>query len=251
MCIREQQATEECMSTEHQEPVQDRASTPNRSSVDLDSIVESVRSQWKFVVSIVTVIAVAIGGYWWYTTNKAEQNEEASTQLSRVRAAFDTGEFSKALTGDSLPMVGVNKVKGLLAISEEYAGTNAGALAALMSGNALVNLGRFDEAQLQFERAQSSDAQVVEVGALQGLASCKEAAKDLAGAAVLYEQAATKGGKSGLEDRCFYLAALCFERSGNKEKAVQLYTMVVKKYEMSEVAAYARGGLARLGMAID
>lgn len=239
------------MSTEHQEPVQDRAFAPSGSGNSLDSIVERVRSQWMVVVGFVVVVACAIGGYGWYTTNKAEQNAEASTQLSRVRLVFDSGEFLMALTGDSIPAVGTDKVKGLLAISEEYAGTESGAVAALMAGNALINLGRSTEAQTQFERAQSSDAQIVEVGALQGLASCKEMAKDFAGAATLYEQAGTQGVKSGLEDRSFYHAALCFERSGNKDKAVLLYTLVVKKFEMSEVAALARGGLARLGMAID
>ncbi len=217
----------------------------------LQTAADSIRTQWKAVVGVVVVIAFAIGGYWWYASNAIEQNIEASTQLSRVRMTFDMGEFSKALSGDSIPAVGADKVMGLLEISEQYAGTDAGSVAALMAGTALLNLGRPTEAVVQFERAQASDAQIVEIGALQGLASCKEASNDFSSAASLYEQAGAQGAKSGLEDRCYYHAALCFEKSGNKEKAIQLYTLVVKKYEMSEVAGSARGGLARLGMAID
>lgn len=239
------------MSTERQETVQDTASSARISGDGLLATADQIRSQWKIVVGVVVVIGVAIGAYWWYTNDRTERNIEASTELSRIRTTFDLGEYSKALTGDSVPPVGSDKVKGLLQISEEFSGTDAGALAALMSGNALLNLGRFAEAQVQFERAQSSDAQIVEIGALQGLGSCKEAAKDFQGAATIYEQAGTQGAKSGLEDRCYYHAALCYEKSGNKEKAIELYTLVVKKFEMSEVAASARGGLARLGMAID
>lgn len=239
------------MSTEQQETVLGKPSEPGAGGAGVESFVEQARKQWKAVVGVVVVISFAVGAYWWYTNDKAERNQEASTQLSRVRMAFDMGDFSKALTGDSLPPVGADKVKGLLQISEEYAGTDAGSVAALMAGNALLNLGRFTEAQSQFERAQSSDAQIVEVGAMQGLASCKEASKDFAGAATLYEQAGTQATKSGLEDRCIYNAALCFEKAGNKTKAIELYTLVVKKFEMSEIAASARGGLARLGMAID
>ena len=226
------------MSTEHSESA-------------LQTAADSMRTQWKAVVGVVVVIAFSIGGYLWYVSNESERNIEASTQLSRVRMTFDMGDFSKALSGDSIPPVGADSVMGLLEISEQYSGTDAGSVAALMAGNALLNLGRAPEAVEQFERAQSSDAQIVEIGALQGLASCKEASGSFADAATLYEQAGAQGAKSGLEDRCYYHAALCFEKTGNKEKAIDLYTMVVKKFEMSEVAASARAGLARLGMAID
>ncbi|MCX6140895.1 MAG: tetratricopeptide repeat protein [Candidatus Kapabacteria bacterium] len=239
------------MSTERQETVQDNASSPRANGSGLLTIADRLRSQWKIVIGVIVVLGIATGAYWWYTNDRTERNAEASTQLSRIRMTFDLGEYSKALTGDSVPPVGADKVKGLLEISEDYSGTDAGSVAALMSGNALLNLGRFAEAQVQFERAQSSDAQIVEIGALQGLASCKEAAKDFQGAASIYEKAGTQGAKSGLEDRCYYHAALCFEKAGNKEKAIELYTLVIKKFEMSEVAASARGGLARLGMAID
>ncbi len=239
------------MSTEQREMEQAAPVAAGTMPQGVDSVIERARAQWKAVVGIVVVAVFAIGGYFWYSSNQAQKNEEGLTQLARIRTTFDMGDFTKALTGDSIPPVGDEKVMGLLAISDEYSGTDAGSIAALMAGNALVNLGRFSEAQAQFERAQSSGAQVVEVGALQGLAAVKESSKDLAGAAELYEKAATVGAKSGLEDRCLYHAALCYERSGNTAKAAELYRIVIKKYEMSEVSASARGGLARLGMAID
>jgi tetratricopeptide (TPR) repeat protein len=140
---------------------------------------------------------------------------------------------------------------GLLEISSQFSGTPAGEVAALLAGNSLVNLGRYDEAEAQLSQAQSSDAVVVEVGALKGLAVCKESKGDYLGAATLYEQAAQKAGKSGLAEDCLLAAGLCFEKTGDKSKAAQLFTEITKRYETSQAAPHAKSGLARLGMAID
>lgn len=240
------------MSTEPLETLQSNSSKASTSEPQVDALVERVRSQAKPVIAGVVVIVLIAVGYWWYSSTQAERNAEAATQLSRVRGAFEVGEFNKALIGgDSLPMYGADKVMGLLDISEQYEGTDAGAIAALLAGNALANLGRIGEAAAQFERAQSSDAEVVKVGAMKGLALVQEDAGNYADAAGLYEKAATQGAKTGLEDDCYYKAGLCYEKAKTNDKAAEMYRMVVKKFEMSESAGFARMGLARLGMGID
>jgi len=240
------------MSTEPLDTVQGTSSKASTSEPQVDALVERVRSQAKPVIAGVIVIVLIVVGYWWYSSTQAERNAEAATQLSRVRGAFEVGEFNKALVGgDSLPMYGADKVMGLLDISEQYEGTDAGAIAALMAGNALANLGRIGEAAAQFERAQYSDAEVVKVGAMKGLALVQEDAGNYAEAAALYEKAAAQGAKTGLEDDCFYKAGLCYEKAKSNEKAAEMYRTVVKKFEMSESSGLARLGLARLGMGID
>lgn len=240
------------MSTEPLETVQSTSSRATSSEPQIDALVERVRSQAKPVIAGVVVVVLAIAGYWWYSSNQAEQNAEAATQLSRVRGAFEMGEFNKALAGgDSLPTYGADKVMGLLDISEQYNGTDAGALAALMAGNALANVGRIGEAAVQFERAQSSDAEVVKVGAMKGLALIQEDAGNFAEAAALYEKAAVQGAKTGLEDDCYYKAGLCFEKAKSNDKAAEMFRLVIKKFEMSESVGPAKLGLARLGMRID
>ena len=67
----------------------------------------------------------------------------------------------------------------------------------------------------------------------------------------MYEEAATLADKTGLEDQILYRAAACYEEAKNNNKASELYRLVVKKFEMSEVSASAKSGLARLGTAID
>lgn len=218
---------------------------------DAPSWLVAAANNWKLYAGMAVVVTAIIGGMYYYMSSAEEANQTAALELSRIRPVFEAGEFEAALTADTVSPVGQDKVLGLLEIADQYGSTDAGKVAALMAGNCLVNLGRYDEARSQFETAQSSASTVIEVGALQGLAACAEAAGDLGGAAELYEQAAKRGVKSGLEAPCYFKAGLCYERSGNTERAAELYRTVAKQYESSEVAPSAQTGLARLGMAID
>lgn len=214
-------------------------------------IVDFISSRWKVIAGVIGAIALVATGYFYYDSQQQELNMEGLTHLSRVRNVFDMGAYDAALTGKGIPPVGTEAVKGLVAISDEYEGTPAGEQAALMAGNAYVNLGKPNEALGQFERAASSDSKLVQAGAKQGLAAVSELQKKVAEAAALYEEAAALAESTGLEDVMLYRAAVCYEEAKNTTKAVELYRLVVKKYEMSEVAASAKSGLARLGTAID
>lgn len=213
--------------------------------------LEAATGKWQLYAGIALVITLSIAGFWWYTTHEEELNLQAVSHLARVRSTFDQGNYSHALTGDSIAGVGQDKVLGLIEISDEFSGTDAGKVAALMAGNCLINLRRYEEAVTHLERAQGSDALVVKVGSLKGLAVCKEVSRDFSAAAVLYEQAARQGINTGLEEDCLLAAALCFEKSGDKSKAGELFTNLARKYEASTVAPQAKSGLARLGMTID
>lgn len=214
-------------------------------------LVDFVTNRWQVLVGFVVAVTVIVGGYFYYQSQQQELNIEGLTQLSRIRSTYDMGAFDQALTGKGVPPMGTEPVKGLVAISDEYEGTPAGQQASLMAGNAYVNLGKATEAEAQFNRASGSSSQLVQVGAKQGLAAVRELEKKFAEAAALYEEAATIGDKTGLEDQILYKAAVCYEEAKNTAKATELYRLVVKKFEMSEVAASAKTGLARLGTAID
>jgi len=238
---------EDFMSEEHTE----QAVRPAAGHEHTPAWADKAQQQWKLYAGIAVVIAAVLGGIWWYTTNQTEQNEAAASHLARIRATFEEGSYDKALTGEGVPPVGEEAVLGLQAISDQYSGTDAGMVAALMAGNCLANLGKYSEAETHFDRARSSESKIIEVGGIKGLAVCKEASGDLAGAADLYEQAAQRGENTGLEGDCLLAAGLCYEKLGNKQKAGEHFTVVVKKHEVSEAAPAAKSGLARLGMAID
>lgn len=216
-----------------------------------DAAVDFFAKQWKVVAGVVGAVVVVVAGYFYMQHQNSELNIEGLTHLSRVRMAYDMGQYEMALTAQGMPPMDGQPIKGLVAISDEYSGTAAGEWAALMAGNAYVNLGKATEAAAQFEKASSSDAAIVQVGALQGLAATMELSKNYADAAGKYEEAAKKAEDSGIEEQCYLNAATCYEEAKNSEKAKELYRFIVKRFEMSEVAASAKSGLARLGTAID
>lgn len=225
--------------------------TAQKESLNQPAWLTAAQKQWKLYAGIALVLTLIIGGFWWYHSQEDAKNIEALTQLSRIRSTFDAGNFEAALTADSIAPVGENKVLGLLEISQNYEGTHGGAVSALMAGNALTGLGRYDEARDQFNRALSDDAVVIQVGAMQGLAACLESSGKYAEAADMYEKAAQTGVETPFEPQNLFFAALCYEKTGNKEKAGSIFTTVAKKFETSAIATDAKVGLARLGMAID
>jgi tetratricopeptide (TPR) repeat protein len=201
---------------------------------------------------IILGVAIVLGvGIWLYMQYQDDQNREATMALARIRPVYVEGKHALALTGDSVPPVGDIEVMGLAEISAEYGGTEAGKDAALLAGHCYVRLGKYAEAREQYELAENSDAVLVQVGALNGLGVCKEVEKDLAGAAALYEKAADKGQKTGLESRSLLYAGLAYEKAGDTKKAGELFLRIVRKYGASESSSAAKMGLARLGMAID
>jgi len=224
---------------------------PDSTASSAQGLVDFVTNRWQVLVGVLIAVTVIVGGYFFYQSQQQELNIEGLTQLSRIRTTYDMGAYDQALTGKGVPPMGTEPVKGLVAISDEYEGTPAGQQAALMAGNAYVNLGKAADAEAQFVRASESSSQLVQVGAKQGLAATRELEKKFAEAGALYEEAAALADKTGLEDNILYRAALCYEEAKNTAKATELYRLVVKKFEMSEIAASAKAGLARLGTAID
>ncbi len=225
----------------------------NTSGVGGDSTnwLDRAQQQWKVLAGIALVITISIAGFFWYNAESIRNNDEALHQMSRIRATYDAGNFESALTGKDVPQIDENPIMGLVQISEQYSGTDAGKVAALMAGNCYLNLGKNTEAVQQFEKAKASSSPIIEAGALQGMAACKESDKDYLGAASLYEQAAQRGAKTGLEEKSLLYAGFCYEKAGDKSKAGQLFTDIIKRYEQSDAVPLAKGGLARLGMAID
>lgn len=224
---------------------------PESTSATARGAADFIANRWQLILGIIAAIAVIVGGYFFYEAQQQELNVEGLTHLSRIRGAYDMGAYEQALSAKGIPPMGAEAVKGLVAISDEYEGTPAGHQAALMAGNAYVNLGKATEAETQFNRAAESSALLIQIGAKQGLASVLELQKKFAEAAVLYEETATLADKTGLEDNILYRAGVCYEEAKNTAKAQEIYRTVVKKFEMSEIAASAKTGLARLGTTID
>lgn len=203
------------------------------------------------IIGGLAIVLIAAGLYWYISNTQKEKEANASLALSRVKIFYERAEFDKALKGDPTVKVRGESIIGLREIVENYGGTSAGKMAALMAGDILLSQKKYSEAINMYESAQGSDSKVLAVGSKAGVAACKESEKKYSEAAPLYEEAAQYMKEVGDEARYRYFAALNYEKSGNKEKAKELYTLIAKENRDTEFKDLAVGAMSRLGMIIE
>ncbi|MCS6809607.1 MAG: hypothetical protein RML40_05655 [Bacteroidota bacterium] len=225
-------------------------------SVEDDSTLElsEAEAQRKRILQIalagVAGLALVIGGILLYRYNKQNTEKEAALKLSRIRPFYDAGQFEVALGGVSSQIRG-EQVIGLMAIANQYGSAESGRLAALYAGIALSSLGRYNEAERYFDQASAASSELTKMGGIAGLASCRAQNKQFEAAAKLYEEAAAIGGKIAEEDHYKLLAALHYEKAGQKDKALTLYRSIASSQEFSDAINEAKAGIIRLGGTLD
>ncbi len=205
----------------------------------------------RYGIVVLVAIGLAIAAYALWRSWSHEREAEASLALSRVLPYLEAQQFDQALNGDPQKTIRGEAVQGLLAIADTYSGTAAGKTAALYAGQIFLDRKRYDEAARYFEQAEGSDAPIVRIGAIAGLAACKEQQNQLAEAAALYEQILPDAEQLGAKDKYTLFAAVCYEKAGNKDRAIRLYKALLAEFEFSEYAADAKAGLARLGTIVE
>jgi tetratricopeptide (TPR) repeat protein len=210
-----------------------------------------VEKNLTLIIGVVAGVAVLIGGYVWFSKSSAENEELASLALSRVKSYYETGDYQKALAGDPTKTVRGEQIVGLQAIVDEYGGTNAGKVASLYAGNALLALNKASEAESYFDKASGSSSDIVAVGGKSGIAACKEQSGDYQSAASMYEGILSQAEKTGSKDRTLLMAGLNYEKAGNKEKAEKMYRDLLAEFENSEFVGEAKSGLVRIGTVVD
>jgi tetratricopeptide (TPR) repeat protein len=205
----------------------------------------------RYSVIAIAVAALAVAAYALWHAWAEDREAEASLALSRVLPLLEAQQYDQALNGDPNKTVRGEPVQGLLAIADTYSGTAAGKTAALYAGHIFFDRKRYDEAARYFEQAEGSDAPLVRIGAIAGLAACKEQQQQFDAAAALYERILTDAENLGAKDKYTLFAAQCYEKAGKQEQARRLYAALLAEFEFSEYAADAKAGLARLGTVVE
>lgn len=197
------------------------------------------------------VIIAIVGLYIYLEATRMTSSREASLALSRVLPYFEKGNYQLALDGDPNAKVRGQDIIGLKEIVEKYENTSQGRVAALYAANCYVELENIDEARRYFEIASKSDSDLIKTGAYAGLGLYYETKGQFKEAAENYQKAGEFAGESGAKFRYFYFAGLCYEKDNNKERAEQLYRLVIGNNEYSEYLGLAKAGLVRLGTIIE
>ena len=179
-------------------------------------------------VGLVALIAGIVG----YTMWSAAQDAEAEEALGTILTAYETGDLETALQGDDDRL-------GLLEIADRY---GSGTAAPFFAGDALFQLGRYDEAERYFEMADLGG--IFGASAVAGRAAVQEAQGNHAEAADLYERAASAYAEGVGAPGYLLDAGRAHEAAGDLAAARAAYQRVVDDYADAPEAATATVELA-------
>ena len=159
--------------------------------------------------------------------NKAENNNQAGIQLSRVMNLYDTGAYLEAIEGRQ----GTNIV-GLKKIVYEYGSTENGETAKIFLANAYQMLGNVEEAFKYYEDYSGSN-KIFKASAISGEAGYYADKKEFDKAADLYLSASRVAKENVLNPEYMLKAAINYIDAGQKEDAKDLLETIRKDYQTS------------------
>lgn len=172
-------------------------------------------------------LLVVIAAIYFYINNKAENNEQAGIQLSRVMGLYDAGAYLEAIEGRQ----GTN-IFGLKKIAAEYGSTENGEIAKIFLANSYQMLGNVEEALKYYEDYDGSN-KIFKATALSGEAGFYAHKKDYEKAADLYLSASRVAKENVLNPEYMLKAAVNYIDAGKKDYAKDLLETIRKDYQTS------------------
>lgn len=154
------------------------AARPTPVAIEPESIAETWMLYQKQIIIGAIVIAAAGGGFWLYQRSGQIKEEKGGSAFAAAEASFMGGN-------QALAMPELEK------IVTRYKGTTAGAQAAMLIAQALMEQGKSDEAITQLQGALGSAPAGLKSGIHALIGAALESANKPAEAAVAYGQAAT------------------------------------------------------------
>jgi len=171
----------------------------------------------------IAIVVVALIGVLYFTNVQAE-NERAMTALGKVYPLYDEARFERAING-----VPEQNIPGLLEITENYSGTEAGRIASFYLANAYYHLGDYDNAYRYFRDFSGAD-DLLRASALAGRAAVYEVRGEYTQAAEYFEQAAVRYNRTAVAAENLKHAGRNYLEAGERENALRVFEKLKNDY---------------------
>lgn len=182
----------------------------------------------KFLLYGLAGIAGLFVLYFGYKKLIVEPKEkEAQRQMFSAQYYFENNDYAKAINGDG-------QHAGLIAIADDYSGTNAGNLANFYLGISFLKTGKFQEAIDALENYSAKD-QITGILATGAIGDAYLELNNYEQAIAMYEKAAN-GNHKATTPMYLKKSGLAYELKGDKEKAFEVYTTIKNEYPQSSEA---------------
>jgi tetratricopeptide (TPR) repeat protein len=173
------------------------------------------------------VLVVIVAAVYFYINQKAESNEKAGVELSRMMSLYDQGAYLEAIEGKQ----GSN-IMGLKNLVEEYDGTENGETAKIYLANCYAFLGNYDEAVKYYED-YSGSIDYFKAAALAGRAGYYASKDQIEKAADLYLEASKMSAINSQNPDYLLKAGIYYLKSGDEEDAKVLFERIKEEYATS------------------
>ena len=173
------------------------------------------------------------------------------------RAQTQRAEAARIALGDVYIALQEGRTADAIATSQEvietYAGEAQAGKALMAVGNLHFDEGRIAEARTHFQKYldEYSAEGPLGYGAWSGLASCLESEGKFAEAGQQFATFAEAQPQSPFAPVALKEAGRCYELGKIPQQASDAYQKIVKEYDESSVAKFARGQLSMMGIEID
>ena len=191
------------------------------------------------ILGAVVGIALIGGGYFYLQSANQEKDTEAQELLFRSVYAFESDSLDRALKGK-----GTNE-PGLVAITEEYSGTNAANQANFYIGAIQLKKGKFPEAIEALSNFKSNDL-LIQARAYCLIGDAYLEQKNYAEAQKFYSKASDYYPNERFTPGYLSKLALAQELNSNLSEALSTYDRIVTKYPLSADVMEAKKAKARL-----
>ncbi|GAB3194900.1 putative negative regulator of RcsB-dependent stress response [Pontibacter aydingkolensis] len=194
------------------------------------------KNKTKLLVAFTTIAAIVVAGFLWYNY-KSTRSTEGHNAMFQAVYYFEQDSLNKALNGDG-------QYLGLLAIADQYDGTDAGNLANFYAGVALLKQGKFAEAQEYLEDFSADDyllqarAYSLTGDALLEQGKSKEAAD-------MYMKAANYNANEHFSPQYLMKAGIAYEADNNFSAAAEAYDKIITDFVASKEVSEAKKYKAR------
>lgn len=192
----------------------------------------------KLVGGFALVIALMVVGYFGFTYYKDSLEAEAQKEMFQAIYYFEADSLNLALNGDGNNL-------GFIDIIDEFGITDAANLAHFYAGVSFLKQGKFEAARLYLSDFSSNDL-LIQARAYSLIGDAYMEEQNYKDAARYYEKAANHRPNKYFTPAYLMKAALAYEKSEQREKAIQAYDEVITKYWESAEYQNARKLKARL-----
>ncbi|TXK21362.1 tetratricopeptide repeat protein [Pontibacter qinzhouensis] len=181
----------------------------------------------------IAIAALIVGGFLYYNY-RTTQNQKAQEAMFQAVYYFEADSLNKALNGDG-------QYDGLLAIANDYSGTDAGNQAHFYAGVALLKQGKFAEAIDQLEDFSSKDY-LLQARAYSLIGDALLEQGKNGEAADMYMRAANHNANQYFSPQYLLKAGVAYEAGNNFKAAADAYNKIITDYvtasEVSDAKKY-------------